>query len=189
MSDKNANKSEKKPIFKKWWFWVIIVIVLVGIAGAAGGNNNEPTKVDSNTSSSEQKSEEKTDFAVGDVIAYDGKEITVVSVQRNYDSGNEYYKPESGKEFIKISIKIENKSDSKMSYNIYDWEIQDSDGDIQSVNGGLQFTVDGALNSGDLAPGGKKSADLYFQVPSDDSNLVLHYKSSLWSDKTVNIKL
>ena len=35
----------------------------------------------------------------------------------------------------------------------------------------------------------KKSADLYFQVPKDDANLMLHYKDSLWSDKTVNIKL
>ena len=189
MSNKGTKKSKKTPFFKKWWFWVTIIIVLIGIASVTGGNHNEPTKVGSNTSSSEQKSKEKTDFTVGDVIAYDSKEITVVSVQRNYNSGNAYYKPESGKEFIKISIKIENKSSSKIPYSAYDWEIQDSNGDIQDVNAGLQFTVDGALSSGDLAPDGKKSADLYFQVPSDDANLVLHYKSSLWSDKTVNIKL
>lgn len=64
-----------------------------------------------------------------------------------------------------------------------------SNGDIQSVDAGLQFTVDGALNSGDLAPNGKKEADLYFQVPKDDAELTLHYESSIWSDKTINIKL
>ena len=35
----------------------------------------------------------------------------------------------------------------------------------------------------------KKSADLYFQVPKDDANLMLHYKASFWQDKTLNIKL
>lgn len=69
---------------------------------------------------SEQTAEEKSDFAVGDVISYDEKEITVVSVERNYDSNNEFYQPEAGKEFIKVSIKIENKSDEKLSYNSYD---------------------------------------------------------------------
>ncbi|MGO5549650.1 DUF4352 domain-containing protein [Lachnospiraceae bacterium LCP19S3_B12] len=96
--------------------------------------------------------------------------------------------PEPFKSFA-FSIKIENKSSEKLSYNSYDWELQDSDGDIQSIDAGLQFTVDGALNSGDLAPNGKKSADLYFQVPKDDANLMLHYKASFWQDKTLNIKL
>lgn len=190
MGEKDAKKSDKKPIFKKWWFWVIIVVVLVAIGGGAS-NKNEPAKVGENSGSnvSNQETEEKTDFAVGDVISYKGKEITVLSVERKYDSNNEFYQPKDGKEFVKISIKIENKSEEKISYNSYDWEIQDSNGDIQDIDAGLQFSVDGALNSGDLAPGGKKSADLYFQVPKDDAGLVLHYKDSLWSDKTVNIKL
>ena len=190
MSEKDAKKSDKKPIFKKWWFWVIIIVVLVAIGGGAS-NKNEPTKVGENSGSnvSSQEAEEKTDFAVGDVISYEGREVTVVSVERNYNSNNEFYQPESGKEFVKVSIKIENKSSEKLSYNSYDWELQDSNGDIQSIDAGLQFTVDGALNSGDLAPNGKKSADLYFQVPKDDANLMLHYKASFWQDKTLNIKL
>lgn len=188
MSDKNAKKSEKTPVFKKWWFWVIIVIVLIGVGGAAGGNKNEPTKVDSGTSTSEQKSEEKTDFAVGDIIAYDGKEITVVSVDRHFDTGNQFVKPESGKEFVRINVKIENKSEDKISYNTYDWELQDSDGDIQSVSGS-HYIIDNGLGNGDLAAGGKKSGYLLFEVPKDDTGLVLHYKPSFWSDKTMNIKL
>ena len=187
MSEKDAKKSDKKPIFKKWWFWVIIIVVLVAIGGGAS-NKNEPTKVGEN-SGSNVSNQEKTDFAVGDVISYEGREVTVVSVERNYNSNNEFYQPKSGKEFVKVSIKIENKSSEKLSYNSYDWELQDSDGDIQSIDAGLQFTVDGALNSGDLAPNGKKSADLYFQVPKDDANLMLHYKASFWQDKTLNIKL
>lgn len=92
MSEKDAKKSDKKPIFKKWWFWVIIIVVLVAIGGGAS-NKNEPTKVGENSSSnvSNQEAEEKTDFAVGDVISYEGREVTVVSVERNYNSNNEFY--------------------------------------------------------------------------------------------------
>ncbi len=189
MGEKDAKKSDKKPIFKKWWFWVIIVVVLVAIAG--GASKGEPTKVgeNDNAGTSEQQAEEKTDFVVGDVISYEGREVTVVSVERNYNTGNQFIQPEDGKEYVKVNIKIENKSDEKLSYNSYDWEIQDSNGDIQSIDAGLQFTVDGALNSGDLAPSGKKEADLYFQVPKDDAGLTLHYKASFWQDKTLNIKL
>ena len=94
MSEKDAKKSDKKPIFKKWWFWVIIIVVLVAIGGGAS-NKNEPTKVGENSGSnvSNQEAEEKTDFAVGDVISYEGREVTVVSVERNYNSNNEFYQP------------------------------------------------------------------------------------------------
>lgn len=62
---------------------------------------------------SNQATEEKTDFTVGDVISYKGKEITVLSVERKYDSNNEFYQPKDGKEFVKINIKVENKSEEK----------------------------------------------------------------------------
>ena len=39
-----------------------------------------------------------------------------------------------------------------------------------------------------LATNGKIEADLYFQVPKDDAELTLHYESSIWSEKTINIK-
>ena len=89
MSEKDAKES-KKPIFKKWWIWVIIVVVLVAIAG--GASKSEPTKVgeDNSANTSEQTTEEKSDFAVGDVISYEGREVTVVSFERNYNSNNEF---------------------------------------------------------------------------------------------------
>jgi uncharacterized protein affecting Mg2+/Co2+ transport len=180
---KSAQNSEatKKPIFKKWWFWVIIVVVLIGI-GAAASNGNDATKVGENSGSSQQQ---QTEFKVGDVIAYDGKEITVKSVERNWTA--EYSKPSDGKEYVKVNIYIENKSDDKISYNVYDWELQDSDGDIKSQ----AFVVgnDDSLSSGELAKGGKKSGSIIFEVSKGDSGLVLHYKSSFWSDKTIEIKL
>lgn len=192
MNEKSPKpNTQKKPVYKKWWFWVIIVVILLAIF-SAGGSSNEATKVgeSSDTSTSTEQStstniEDQT-FAVGDVISYDNVEITVVSVERNYDTGNQFITPEEGKEYIRVSVKIENKTDDKISYNSYDWEVQDSDGDIQNV---ALYTQDGALDSGELAAGGKKTGDLFFEVPKDDNGLVLHYEVSFCSDKTIKIKL
>ena len=182
MSKNMQNSDSKKPIFKKWWFWVVIIVILIGIGVVISRGNNDAVKVGENDNSLQ---EQQTEFKVGDVIAYDGKEITVESVERNWIA--EYSKPSDGKEYVKVNIYIENKSDEKISYNVYDWEMQDSNGDIKSQ----AFVVgnDDNLGSGELAKGGKKSGSIVFEVPNGDNELVLHYKSSFWSDKTIEIKL
>ena len=43
------------------------------------------------------------------------------------------------------------RSNKKLSYNSYYWEIQDSDSNIRVTDADSQFTVDDALNSSDLA--------------------------------------
>ena len=174
-------------------FTAALFIVLMVASGCGGSPSS---------SSDQKKAEDQTDYAVGETIAYEGKAVTVVSVERNYhfddkyytpeknyDSGNKYDKPEAGKEFIKVNIKMDNKSDANVSYNSNEWEIQDSSGDIQKVDKRLQLTADGALHSGELAPGGSQTADLYFQAPSGDAGLVLHYQPAYANNKTYNIKL
>lgn len=39
MSENNATKAVKKPIYKKWWFWVIIVLVISAIGGVNNVND------------------------------------------------------------------------------------------------------------------------------------------------------
>ena len=181
----DSKQKSKKPIYKKWWFWLIIVIIIIGVSSSQSGNK-DATKVGENGSTS-QKSEQ-TKFKVGDVIAFDNKEITVKSVDRNYSSGNDYIKPSDGKEFIKVNVLIENKSDDKVSFNTFDWKVQDSNGVIESQNGNaIMATSDDSLGSGDLAKGGKKSGSIVFEVPKGDAGLVLHYQPSFWSDKAIEI--
>ena len=182
----------KKPIFKKWWFWLIVIIVIIGIIVPAIQGNKDATKVGSDNNSSQQekpKEEQQTEFKVGDVIAYDNKEITVKSIERNYNTGNEFSAPKDGMEYIKVNILIENKSDDRVQYNALDWEMQDANGNIEKYTDAALAQADDSLDSGELAKGGKKSGSIVFQVPKDSTGLILHYKSSFWSDKTVQIKL
>ena len=115
---KNVKKSdgEKKPIYKKWWFWVIIVVVIIAIGSAAGNDAEKVGEVGDNNNSSQSSNNggsSQNEFKVGDVIAFDGREVTVTSVQRNFYTGNQFIKPSDGKEFVKVNVTIENETRSR----------------------------------------------------------------------------
>ena len=187
----SKTKSEK-PFYKKAWFWIVIVVII-----AIGSQYKQPEKVGENknsgsngssqTQNSEKKKEEKTEFNVGDIIAFDGKELTVEKVERNWSSGNSYLKPKDGKEYVKVSVKIENKSETEMNYNVFEFKAEDSNGAAESADG-QTYSLPDSLGSGDLVKGGKKSGSMIFEVPAG-SSLKLHYQPSFWSNKKVIVNL
>lgn len=178
------NDQKTSPVYKKWWFWTIIVIVLLGIGGAVGSSNKDAKKV-GGSEVSEQGSLESDTFKVGDIVAIDGQEIAVTNVERNWTG--EYSKPDAGKEFVRITVKIENKSNDAISYNALYWSMEDGDGAIESE----EFVIgdDNNLGSGDLAKGGKKSGSIVFEVPAGDTKLKVHYKTNLFSSREAIIEL
>lgn len=184
-------KSEK-PFYKKAWFWIVIVVII-----AIGSQYKQPEKVGENKKSesngssqiqnSEKKKEEKTEFKVGDIIAFDGKELTVEKVERNWKSEKAYIKPKDGKEYIKVSLKIENKSETEMNYNVFEFKAEDSNGAAERFDF-QTYSLPDSLGSGNLVKGGKKSGSMIFEVPAG-SSLKLHYQPSFWSNKKVIVNL
>jgi len=178
---------------KKSWFgrhkiltgFGIFILFIIGVS-ALGGADDTSTKVGSDDSSSAE--EEKTVYKVGDTITFDGKEVTVSDIERKWNSGNEFVAPETDNEFVRAKVTIKNNSDSEAPYNTFDWKIQNSDGVIKDIST-AQFSADGALDSGELAPGGKVSGFLIFETPDADSDLTIRYEPSFWSDKKIEIKL
>ena len=151
------------------------------------GEKNVDAKKQNLDADSIEKKEEKTEFNVGDIIAFDGKELTVEKVERNWNSGNSYLKPKDGKEYVKVSVKIENKSETEMNYNVFEFKAEDSNGAAESADG-QTYSLPDSLGSGDLVKGGKKSGSMIFEVPAG-SSLKLHYQPSFWSNKKVIVNL
>lgn len=176
----------KKPWYKRVWVWIGIVVLLMIISSALAPKE-EPTKVvegaDLSTSSPPQ-----TIFKPGDAIAFDGKKVTVAAAERNWNSGNQFITAQSGNEYVKVQVTIENSSADQVSYNTFDWKMQDSKGVIKDV-ASASYGVDGALSSGELAPKGKVAGFLVFEVPAGDPGLTLQYAPSFWSSKKVEVKL
>ena len=171
----------------------IFIVVAIIISAVSGGDKNETAKTgDTNASSSNSQAEteetEKTEFAIGETATFDDKSITIANVQRNYDTGNQFAQPESGKEFVLVTVDIANNSKSSMSYNTFEFKLQDSNGVQQSES--FSALSEGKLNSGSLAAGGKVSGKLAYEVPKDDAGLKLLYQGlSFFSNKEVTFNL
>lgn len=184
------SQNNKKPWYKRFWVWVLIIIIIGGIGGAAGGNKSDsPTSTTSGNTTAETKTaDSKMEFAVGETASFDDKSITITNVQRNYDTGNQFAQPESGKEFVLVTVEIANNSKSSMDYNTFEFKLQDSNG-VQ-LNESFTALSEGKLNSGSLAPGGKVTGKLAYEVPKDDAGLKLLYQSfSFFSNKAVTFSL
>lgn len=167
---------------------IIAVVIIGGIAGAMGGDkSNTATNAGTNNSGS-QKTEEKTEFKVGETASFDNKTITVTDVQRNYDTGNQFAQPESGKEFVVVTVNIVNNSDSTLDYNTFEFKMQDSNGVQQSE--AITALSEGKLNSGSLAKGGTVTGKLAYEVPKDDAGLKLLYQNfSFFNNKAITFNL
>lgn len=129
---------------------------------------------------------EITEYNKGEIAVLGDSAITVTKVEKS--QGNSWDKPASGKEFVIVTVAIENKGQKNLSYNPYDFKMQNSQGQQESMT----FTTidqDTQLNSGELIPGGKVTGTITFEQPKGDTNLALIYNNNVWSSKDIKIKL
>lgn len=182
----SKDKSDKNWFARHKVLTVIGIVVVIGIiAGVAGGgDSSNPTAT--NNSSDNTANEQKTEFAKGEVISFDKRELTVTDVQRDFQTGNQFAQPEAGNEFVIVTVTLKNNSDSSMDYNTFNFKLQDSNG----VQKDEDFMVlsEGKLNSGSLAPGGTVTGKIGYQVAQGDMGLKLIYNGSLFG-KTITINL
>lgn len=157
-------------------------------SSSSNTSSTSESSENNNSNTSENKEVEKSQYAVGDVIKFDDKEVTITNVKRNYSTGNEFSKPKSGNEFIKVSVKIDNKSKDTVSVNTFDFKVQDSNGVIDDC-AAPTYSLDDGLESSQLASEGSKTGSMIFEVPKNDSNLILIYQPSFLSNKKIEIKL
>lgn len=178
----------------KIWQIILIVIVVIGIIGAmAGGGNEQPTSKDSGSQKESstakkktEKKEEKTEFSQSETVSFKDVDFTVTNVKKT--AGNELDTAKEGHEYVIVTIKIENKSDKKISYNPFDWKMENSNG--QEVDGAFTITDnDTALNSGDLNAGGMVEGSLAFEQPQGDTGLKLNYYYNALLDENASFKI
>ena len=170
---------------------VLTVVAMLSIACVGCGSTNstkESSTETPSTSNSDSSKNENSVYKVGDVIHFEGEEIKVTNVQRNYNTGNEYSKPASGKEFVKVTVTIKNTSNSNISVNPLEFKIQDSNGAQKSL-ASESYIIDDKFDSAELIPGGTKTGSIIFEVPKNDAGLKLIYEPNAFSGEQISIKL
>lgn len=130
--------------------------------------------------------EEKTDYTQGETVTYKGVEYTVTSVERS--EGTEFDAPADGNEYIIVGLKIENKSEEKISYNGLDWQMINSKGQEDSEAFSI-VNSDTALNSGELSAGGVKEGTVVFEQRAGDTGLVLTFYENILLDDEPAFKI
>lgn len=181
---KKSNKGLLIGVFGCLGLLAIVFIIIIVVAVTAGSGNKTSTTGAKNQSA---KTTTKSEYAVNEPITIGDQTLTVTSVQRNFNTGNEFAQPEAGKEYVVVTVKLENNGKDQVSYNTFDFQIQDSNGVLKNED--VIVGVQNQLNSGNLTPGGKVTGNLGFQVPKDDAGLKLVFKPNFWSNQTVTVKL
>ncbi len=174
----------------KIWQIILILVIVIGIIGAVAGGGDEQPAVKENggqkESSTIEKKSEKREFSQSETVTFKGVDFTVTNVEKTI--GSEFDTAKDGHEYVIVTIKIENKSDAKISYNAFDWKMENSNGQELDET----FTTvnsDTALNSGDLNAGGMVEGTLVFEQPQGDTGLKLNYYDNLLFDEDAAFKI
>ncbi|GCD12489.1 DUF4352 domain-containing protein [Clostridium tagluense] len=172
----------------------ILVVVVIGIIGStAGGKKDDTAKVADNnktTTTATAKVAEtpvvKDVYAIGEAVKLKDAVVTVTKVEKS--NGGEYDKPKDGMEFVIATVSIKNSGTSEISYNPFDFKMQNSKGQITD-EGFTTINTDSALASGNLASNGEITGTMAFEQPKNDTALILKYKGSMFSNKEIKFKL
>lgn len=138
-----------------------------------GNNSQNSTKNDNTQNSTNTQGNATTQnkvYGVSDIISWDGKQIIVTDTVRNYKA--KYAKPKSGKEFIKVTISIVNKSDKDMLVSPMKFKVQDSTG-AQVYMESCTYSLADPFQSATLAPGGSRQGSIVFEVNKNDTDMKL----------------
>lgn len=181
-----------------------IIIIIVIFTVAFGGNKDEDkqetqtssskistvTKESSsnkNTLTKESSSDKDTlakEYHIGDTVSYKGYDIKVNNV--NYNAGNDFDTPDTGKQYVIINVTITNNTGEKQSYNPFDFKLN-ANGNATDVDE-IVSDVKDELHSGELDNGASVTGNLVGQA-DPNAKLKLQYKASIWNDETVDISL
>src|SRR5699024_3597255 len=164
---------------------IALIVVVVMVSGGDDDSADGPSKVDNGEEGNEESKEESkeeeienTEFEVGEKVELDGQMVEVTKVEKS--QVNDFDTPSDGNEFVIVHVSIENNGDEEISYNPFNFKMQNSNGQIEDM-GLITVDNDTALSSGDLAPGGNVSGTLSFEQPKDDDGLKLIFEPGFWS--------
>ena len=156
---------------KKFLTLLISILVLFGVTGCFSEEVDEVTDKNGNA---------KNSFNINETAVFNDVHYTVINVE--YSNGDDWDKPAEGKQYVIVTLKIENKSDEKISYNVYDWTMLNSQGQ-EDESSFSTIDNDTNLSSGELVSGGSKTGTIVFEEDKNDTSLkLLYYNDIFWNE-------
>lgn len=169
----------------KRFLLLIGIITVIGLV--ACDDAGEAESVEKGEAEDEEKEDEELDeeFGIGETVELGDYHVTVTNVET--DEGDEFEQPAEGKDFILVSVKIENNGDEDIDYNPYDFELENSNGQKEEIDL-IAVRQDEQLQSGKLSPGGEVEGIVPFEEDIED-DLKLHFTPNFLSDKKITFDI
>ncbi len=153
-------------------FLIVLVILMLCFGVVACGSSST--------------TEEEVTYSVGDPLEYNGVTYTLLSVDTS--AGDDWDEPAAGNEFVIVTVKIENNSGEKISYNSLDWQMLNTDGQYAD-EAWVILDSDTNLGSGELADAGTKEGTIVFEEPKDATGLKLCYYENILFDEEPSFEI
>ena len=158
------NCKKKQSHIARWIILGILGVIIIG--SVIGGGNNEDFQ---------------KEYKQNDVVTYKDVNYSITNVEKTKGT-NQYFQAKDGYEYVKVKIKIENKSNTKISYNALDFQMVNGDGVEASVYS-ITAENDVELNSGELDAGGKIEGVIIWEQKQGDTGLKVRYYNNVLFDK------
>lgn len=167
---------------------VIVVVVVLIIAAAIGGTSSGPQKVgevDTNSPAPVETKDtaEESIFGVGDVVALNGVNVTLLGVTEN--SGANYFYPADGNVFVLFEFDIDNQSESEiavsslLSFTAY-FDDYSQNISINALATSGKSQLDGSVDSGR-----KMTGIVAYEVPEDWQVAEIRFTPDFWDGQEV----
>lgn len=183
-----SEKTEKKPIYKKWWFWVIIAVVLLAIAGGSESTQQSETTLTSGetntTSSISNSSVQSKKYAVGEIYQDNNMAIKYVSVDENFTGYNQYATIKEGHKVIKAEFEAENLAKTDLYFSAYNFKCYADGYDCESF-----WSVEESGFSSSLSSNKKARGAVYFQVPTEAKSVVIEYQINMFNGEKIEFNV
>lgn len=160
----NCRKKQGPHILR----WVLLGLFALIIVACVAGNGKD------------EKENLVKDYKQDQVVKYNDVEYSIVKVEKTQGT-NEFCMPSEGNEFVKVTVKIKNNRDEKISFNALDWQMVNADG-IEDAWGAIICDGEELFGSGDLDAGGTYEGLLVWEQKIGDDNLRLRYYTNLLLD-------
>ncbi len=139
-------------------------------------NSTSSENVKPTTSETSQKDNNnaKNNYDVGDTVKLENVKITLKDVQKNFKITGGYSGPKQGSQFVKVTLKVENISESEINVSENDIKIIDSKGAMENPTSAT-YILNDQFESAVLIPEGVREGATIFEVPENDEGLKLIY--------------
>lgn len=180
-------KEKKKGSCLKTILIIIAVIIVLGVIGSIFGEEEKPEKVgevntDAQTEAAPaEDEEEQTIFKQGEVAEMNDVQITLMGYEES--AGSEFNTPAEGNVFVLANFEIANNSDSELAISsMMSFEAYADDYALNYSINALLEKSDSTQLDGTIAPGKKMNGWIGYEVPSDWSNMEIHFTDNVWSN-------